>query len=260
MQNKTIPMIFNTEMVKALVNGQKTVTRRPLKIPENWSLRDKKLSTITSSHPKKGKWGALIQNLTDPKFPQSDIVVAPCNVGDLIYVRETFAALGHDDYKQVNPNSTTDIHEFRYKASENECLANCLDHEVRGYKWVPSIHMPRHASRLTLKVTDVRIERVQDITPDEAIKEGFNDWTGFAFTWSSIYLDKSLGWDNNPYVWVIEFEVIHRNVDKCSPEGNEYYCQCDNPKCGNWFTVSKIGTNCQECKEGSMQPQDIEPY
>lgn len=56
-------------------------------------------------------------------------------------------------------------------------------------------------------------------------------------------------------------ELVEVGIVECFwAEDYGYYCQCDNPKCGNWFTVSKIGTNCQECKEGSMQPQDVEPY
>ena len=226
---KAIPMLFQTELVRALLEGRKTVTRRPLDIAIGWELKDRKPTKITSSHPKKGKWGALIRKETfDDKY-QHDLVTAPCFVGDLIYVRETFAALGHNDYQQVNPNHITEIHEYRYKASEKESIANCEDHEVRGYKWVPSIHMPKHASRLTLIITDVRIERVQDITEEQAIKEGMPTdeecqklavesgigWyqkpaIWFKNAWNSIYNN----WDQNPYVWVIEFEVIHKNVDQ----------------------------------------------
>ncbi|WP_070964836.1 ASCH domain-containing protein [Vibrio sonorensis] len=215
---KEVPMIFNTDMVKALLDGRKLVTRRPLTIPECWELHDRKLSKITSSHPKKGRWGALIRKGIGTDFPQSNLVAAPCFVGDLIWVRETFAALGHNDYEQVNPNNLSSIHEYRYKASERDSIANCKDHEVRGYKWVPSIHMPKTASRLTLKVTDVRIERVQDITEEQAEKEGMEParpsslWypyrTSFMDVWDDIYSN----WNQNPYVWVIEFEVIHKNI------------------------------------------------
>lgn len=216
---KTIPMLFQTELVRALLDGRKTVTRRPLDIAPGWELKDRKPTKITSSHPKKGKWGALIRKETfDDKY-QHDLVTAPCFVDDLIYVRETFAALGHNDYQQVNPNHITEIHEYRYKASERESIANCQDHEVRGYKWVPSIHMPRHASRLTLKVTDVRIEQLQDITEEQAINEGMQPArpsslvmpyrTSFMDIWDDIYGS----WTDNPYVWVIEFEVINQNID-----------------------------------------------
>lgn len=210
---KVKPMIFNTEMVKAILAGKKTVTRRPMNPqPEDSGLGYKWFpSNIVQSM-------VQIDNFKEDKEDYlKGFIAHVCPIackGDLIYVRETFAALGHNDYQQVNPRCITDIHEFRYKASEREALANCKDHEVRGYKWVPSIHMPRHASRLTLKVTDVRIEQVQDISEEQAKKEGcsnFPSYRGhFEEIWDSIYQN----WKENPYVWVIEFEVIHKNVDK----------------------------------------------
>lgn len=77
---------------------------------------------------------------------------------------------------------------------------------------VPSIHMPRWASRLTLKVTDVRIEKLNDLrkSDEQVKKEGFENWPQFKHVWESIYGQSK----PNDYVWVIEFEVIHKNVDK----------------------------------------------
>lgn len=248
---KVKPMIFNTEMVKAILAGKKTVTRRPINVQPSGD--DHKALFIVDSTDKKEvgkiKW-------FDGDSTYGNPIKKTCEIGDLIYVRETFAALGHNDYQQVSPRNITEIHEYRYKASERESIANCKDHEVRGYKWVPSIHMPRYASRLTLKVTDVRIERAQDISEEQAEREGvistedygelageenlfdcpecqgfqvhgyigYNGGVGetdcftcdtavkrFGILWDSIYQN----WDKNPYVWVIEFEVIHQNVDKC---------------------------------------------
>lgn len=214
---KAVPMIFNTEMVQALLNDIKGATRRPLKkqpedsglgymwMPSNLHqamIRVSNIDDVECEHKR-----LYLKDLISEACPYGSI-------GDLIYVRETFATLGHHDYQEVSPRNRSEIHEVRFKASERDAIANCPDWEVRGYHWRPSIHMPRWASRLTLKVTDVRIERVKDITRDQVIAEGFNDWTGFAFTWSSIYLKQGLGWDDNPYVWVIEFEVIHKNVDQ----------------------------------------------
>lgn len=76
-------------MVNALLDGRKLVTRRPLVIPEGWELHDRKLSKITSSHPKKGKWGVLIRRGVDTDFPQTNLVPAPCFIDDLVWVRET---------------------------------------------------------------------------------------------------------------------------------------------------------------------------
>lgn len=204
---KAIPMLFQTELVRALLEGRKTVTRRPAKTSYERGMNGPVI---------RGKNGEVSVLNFAP-------IAGLCpfgNVGDLIYVRETFAALGHNDYQQVSPHQITEIHEYRYKASERESIANCQDHEIRGYKWVPSIHMPKHASRLTLKVTNVRIERVQKITVDQAIKEGINHHSmncpkaEFGQLWNDIYNN----WDQNPYVWVIEFEVIHKNVDQVISE------------------------------------------
>ncbi|EPF4179736.1 hypothetical protein ACSSD7_001134 [Vibrio cholerae] len=224
---KVVPMIFNTDMVKALMAGDKLVTRRPTK----------NLSFSELTGFKVGKWAlglGFTHRQTMNNCIRSKLAKCPAQRGDLIYVRETFAALGHNDYQQVSPRNIFDVHEFRYKASERDSIANCADWEVRGYHWRPSIHMPRTASRLTLKVTDVRIEKLQDITEDQCWKEGIEHIDGqfdiyqlsemaktfdgtfedakasFACLWDSIYKD----WHQNPYVWVIEFEVIHQNVDQ----------------------------------------------
>ncbi|OEE38318.1 hypothetical protein A1QO_02760 [Vibrio genomosp. F10 str. ZF-129] len=222
---KHIPMIFNTEMVKALLAGRKGVTRRPMDPQPTDSdtgymwWPSKKLETMVN-----------IDKVTNNEEYWGDLASDICpiaSIGDLIWVRETFAALGHNDYAQVNPNSISEIHEYRYKASERDSIANCKDSEVRGYKWVPSIYMPKSASRITLKVTGIRIERVQDITEDQAVLEGIQtedecqrkavesglSWYQkpvecFKNLWGGIYNN----WDENPYVWVIEFEVLERNV------------------------------------------------
>ena len=202
---KSIPMIFNTEMVQAILSGNKTVTRRPSKKEITYSknggfICDGYMHGIGFTHEE------TMRNFTSSKY-------APVKVGDEIYVRETFASLDHN-----LTNSTHllgKVHEVRYKASENEALGNESDWEVRGYKWSPSIHMPKWASRITLKVTDVRVERVQDITEEQSIKEGvYPAWpsslvtphrTSFMVLWDDIY---PFTWCHNPYVWVIAFEVI----------------------------------------------------
>ncbi|MFO4711729.1 hypothetical protein V5H05_09270 [Vibrio cholerae] len=196
---KVVPMIFNTDMVKALIAGDKGVTRRPVKIDYE-----------------RGMNGPVVRGRNGEVSVLSFAPIAGLcpfgNFGDLIYVRETFGCCG---VRSV------------YKADDDG--ASCM---VK--KWTPSIHMPRTESRLTLKVTDVRIERVQDITEDQCWKEGIEHIDGqfdihklsemaktfdgtfedakalFACLWDSIYQN----WHQNPYVWVIEFEVIHQNVDK----------------------------------------------
>ncbi|EGR0073150.1 hypothetical protein FR275_00280 [Vibrio cholerae] len=210
---KVVPMIFNTDMVKALMAGDKRVTRRPVKIDYE-----------------RGMNGPVVRGRNGEVSVLSFAPIAGLcpfgNFGDLIYVRETFRLFNHSDECGCSdycacPPSGTPVY-----------FATCGDDSES--KWKPSIHMPRTASRLTLKVTDVRIERVQDITEDECWKEGVEHIDGqfdinqlsemaktfdgtfedakasFACLWDSIYQN----WNQNPYVWVIEFEVIHQNVDK----------------------------------------------
>ncbi|HGE6138839.1 hypothetical protein D6U64_15075 [Vibrio cholerae] len=228
---KVVPMIFNTDMVKALMAGDKTVTRRPIYSPaknihalghcciqhreagDEW-YKDR----VWSMRTKSGAWG----DYTHEDFMK----FSPCKIDDLIYVRETFRLFNHSDECGCSdycscPPSGTPVY-FATCGGDSES------------KWKPSIHMPRTASRLTLKVTDVRIERVQNITEEQCWKEGIEHIDGqfdiyqlsemaktfdgtfedakasFACLWDSIYKD----WHQNPYVWVIEFEVIHQNVDQ----------------------------------------------
>ncbi|EMW3082598.1 hypothetical protein AAEX90_001847 [Vibrio cholerae] len=202
---KVVPMIFNTDMVRALMAGDKVVTRRPAK---NLSFSERVGFIV-------GEWAYGIGwNLRETmnNCIRSKSAKCPSKIGDLIYVRETFGCCG---VRSV------------YKADDDG--ASCM---VK--KWTPSIHMPRTESRLTLKVTDVRIEKLQDITEEQCWKEGVEHIDGqfdihqlsemaktfdgtfedakalFACLWDSIYQN----WKQNPYVWVIEFEVIHQNVDK----------------------------------------------
>lgn len=203
---KVVPMIFNTDMVKALMAGDKRVTRRPVKIDYERGMN------VPVVRGRNGEVSVL-------SFAPIAGLCPFVNFGDLIYVRETFRLFNHSDECGCSdycscPPSGTPVY-----------FANCGGDSES--KWKPSIHMPRAASRLTLKVTDVRIERVQDITEEQAIKEGINKHHqlpafkspigyhtspvyAFEELWNSIYGN----WEENPYVWVIEFEVIHQNVDK----------------------------------------------
>jgi hypothetical protein len=204
---KTIPMIFNQQMVKALMDGRKTVTRRPL---SNQPIKNGSFWDF--------KWGAGSSLDYLPILAgHATANAAPCKVGDLIWVRETFRQFNSSDECGCSdspcgcPNNGTYIYKENGDSGES--------------KWKPSIHMPRKASRLTLRITDVRCERVQLITEESAEKEGvapaFIDEfgncptpprfkNGFYKLWDSIYSN----WHENPWVWVIEFEVIHKNVDE----------------------------------------------
>ena len=213
---KTIPMIFNQEMVKALIDGRKTVTRRPIKYfkdPAHWSLR------IEDNR--------LMQSLNGHRETPTGLSV-PFKAGDLIWVRETFCLGRLDEVDAEHPADRTlfvdQCCHDNYFVQKEWAVSKGAE-ELDEVKWKPSIHMPRKASRLTLRVTDVRCETVQQITEESAQKEGvapaFIDEfgncpttprfkNGFYKVWDGIYSN----WDENPWVWVIEFEVIHKNVDE----------------------------------------------
>lgn len=201
------PMIFNTEMVRSLLDGRKVQTRRPFTDAKKrlfeYAAMVGECSYFISN-------GYLHENDTPYIYDFS-----PVDAGDLIYVRETFRLFdssnecGCSDAPCGCPRTGTPIYFSDCSCSES--------------KWTPSIHMPRWASRLTLKVTGVRVERVQDISKADAEAEGFKlppvDGQGFSIgaktnfrhAWEKIYGDS---WERNDWVWVIDFEVIRQNVDE----------------------------------------------
>lgn len=193
------PILFNTEMVQAILDGRKTCTRRVVKgyIPKDAEFG------YTAFTPK----GAIsCRGIFETNYPGygEKFFKLPYHRGDILYVRETWC-------------SAYDGEKFFYLADK---LTNREERLLLNYddvKWHPSIHMPKGAARIWLKVTDVRIERLQDITETQAQAEGCNSGllTGpctargqFENLWNSTIkkpdADK-YGWSANPWVWVIEF-------------------------------------------------------
>lgn len=205
---KVRSILFNTEMAKAILDGRKTCTRRVVKgyIPKDAEFG------YTAFTPK----GAIsCRGIFETNYPGygEKFFKLPYHRGDILYVRETWC-------------SAYDGEKFFYLADK---LTNREERLLLNYddvKWHPSIHMPKGAARIWLKVTDVRIERLQDITETQAQAEGCNSGllTGpctargqFENLWNSTIkkpdADK-YGWSANPWVWVIEFE-------RCEKPGKE---------------------------------------
>ncbi|ENY6786691.1 hypothetical protein ACF1CY_004215 [Providencia rettgeri] len=233
-------IIFNTEMVRAILDGRKTQTRRVMKpqpVPINdganhvWYCDKIKADLDVKDALQDGivGWYGLISS------------VCPFGgVGDRLWVRETFALLGNEDGVCVDWNDNI------LKAGEEQAAriykASCEqkdgdyglwsipddadwkphtdNHKYEG-TWRPSIHMPRWASRITLEITNVRVERLQSISEEDAKAEGFDNsqsdaansigWfekpiRAFRRAWENIYGTE--GWDSNPWVWVIEFKRV----------------------------------------------------
>jgi hypothetical protein len=208
------PILFNTEMVKAILKGQKTCTRRIIKNKyEN--------ADIDWFENKYGKRLVCIQNdapapRKNPNGTTTHSLVAmeeikkPYNIGDILYVRETWCDVETDFRK----DDDIDLGDCKYIFKVDD---NGEEHPlIEGYikRWRPSIHMPKKASRIFLKVTDVRTERIQDITEEQIKKEGIREEfpplaeDSFRELWDST--TKDYKWCLNPWVWVIEFERIEK--------------------------------------------------
>lgn len=185
---RVLPMLFNTEMVKAILDGRKTCTRRLVKF-------------LPGENP---QWTGYIKDglmLYNGKNKPC-IRKAPYQPGDILYVRETWcSAYGGEKYFYLADKLTN---------REERSLLNYDD-----VKWHPSIHMPKEAARIWLKVTEVRMERLQDILEEEpgpncqVVKEGVRYGCDFIAVWNSTIKESDrvvYGWDANPYVWAIEFE------------------------------------------------------
>ena len=223
---KARPIIFQGHTVCALVDDRKTHSRRIVnarKSAEGLVLSPGIGYDIASEHQESlAIQGYELTKHDDGLFT----VIPPCpysQPGDLLWVRESFR----------NARSGAPI----YRADKAKSMG--MDEYSDRHKWKSSIYMPRWASRLTLRITDVRVERVQDISEDDAVAEGLRvvkeddailwysglateDWGGWSELWQpddpvAAYRDlwESINgnWDENPWVWVLEFEVIQANVD-----------------------------------------------
>lgn len=204
------PILFAGPMVRAILEGRKTVTRRLMK-PQptssnqgghSWPCKVHQTMLHVEQELQNGEgiWGGL----ADSACPHG----AP---GDRLWVRETFATLSAGQYEPVKPAYGYG-QEVRFAATDP--LADC-DVGVRGYPWRPSIHMPRWASRILLEITAIRVERVQDISDEQALAEGVDQTNTsipgyarqrFRDLWESI--NGAGSWDANPWVWVVEFRRV----------------------------------------------------
>lgn len=199
------PILFNTDMVRATLDERKTATRRVLKQP-------------FEIHPN--------GYITKPRGNERlCLYEPPYRPGDILYVRESvFQGVGH--YLDVSGETIEFLtDDFEYYADGKHKKGHWKDkHEHVWMNRRPSIHMPKEAARIFLKVKDVRVERLQDITDVGAEKEGaqpnnpcdydVQQWPNkehFKKIWNSTIKKSDLdlyGWDANPWVWVIEFEKL----------------------------------------------------
>lgn len=176
------PILFNTEMVRAILDDRKSVTRRVVK-PGHLRVLD---SQYHKEHPE-----------VPDKTLLEKLCLPPYQPGDTLWVRETWNGDWCDHYI--------------YKADGGSAKAAGYAAEP---KWRPSIHMPREAARLFLRVKEVSVEKLREISALSAMDEGVTDWNDFVRLWNTTIKSADLplyGWDANPWVWVIEFERIGKD-------------------------------------------------
>lgn len=192
------PILFNTDMVRAILDGRKSCTRR--------------IAKGIVSFDESGKFNVLVRGEWAGPMHEADLIQLKSKYKpeDILYVRETWCELPYG---------------YEYKTNEEK-----IGFLGKQTKWHPSIHMPKAAARIFLNVTDVRMERLQDITEEQAKLEGAIDNRGhihspdneynkihsarehFSIIWNSTIKKEDIdryGWEENPYVWVIEFERIN---------------------------------------------------
>ncbi|OIN55633.1 hypothetical protein [Arsenicibacter rosenii] len=234
------PILFSDPMIKAVHSGRKTQTRRIIKFqpPDDTDTTVYKFATnVTGPSSKnfnKHHWLGFDRNdeikVNDPNQPYFRCPYG--NVGDILWVRETFSRIPKTAYWHdlsiPHTESTDDYSWYIYRAGWNRSKS--------GICWKPSIHMPYEACRIWLEITNIRVERLQDISEQDAWAEGCKrgepadnggyfpadepdprgrgelgwdcarDW--YADLWELIHGENS--WDANPWVWVIEFKITEK--------------------------------------------------
>lgn len=204
--SRVLPILFNTDMVRAILDGRKTVTRRICKDANEYVVPD-------MSFYDADKRTYAVHNFADKEHTnQLSIAERTCLIcpGDILYVRETWC-----DDRQFTHDDTPGQYFYRV----DSMYPKNGDNVFLNVKWHPSIHMPKEAARIWLKVKDVRVERLQEIDDKGAYDEGAGEKgviyqiggrvCEFAKIWKSTIKKSDLdryGWDANPWVWVIEFE------------------------------------------------------
>ena len=214
---KERPILFSGEMVRAILDGHKSMTRRVI------NPQPRELSVLCGD----GRWRS--QNGT-PGFS------CPYGKqGDLLWVRETWYPAVRVSSIMITaawtPSEIASATEAQYKADAD---AGAFELS-KSLRWKPSIHMPRWASRVTLQVTGVRVEQVKDISREDAIAEGAPDqWFDgdtmrnfvpqgwYENLWDSLNAKRGYSWASNPWVWVISFRpctAANQGLEPTAPKG-----------------------------------------
>lgn len=217
------PILFSGEMVRAILDGRKTQTRRV----GNMRGADRVRWHVGETHAWGAKpperyegWVAEVDALKGLLLPLRCPFGQP---GDWLWVRETFCPVDDREYGGV---VWTDYRATPRYSAEHPAGWDAAPDDAEALKWRPSIFMPRRASRISLEVTGIRVERIQDIGGQDAMAEGVERWeygykgapctsevfptawTAFRSRWDALNGKRGYGWDANPWVWVIEFRRV----------------------------------------------------
>lgn len=218
------PILFNTDMTKAVLDGRKTATRRIVKAPVLYNCTEPPSRIFRDGDLFQFQWNT-------GKTVGGFAIKPPYLPGDVLYVRETWTKDNHGKYyfRADFDSDYLDPCETLSGGYPESCAyhpgCDGCEREPQRIRWHPSIHMPKEAARIFLRVTDVRVERLQDITVAGLQQEGilpegylsqfavmtsdcYERWKAL---WDSTVKPAVLslyGWEANPYVWVIEFECI----------------------------------------------------
>jgi hypothetical protein len=213
------PILFQTEMVQAILEGRKTQTRRTKGFtnenPGDWEVQVVRSFPVSKTDP--AYYGVFFKHKIYPN--KTGLIKSQYGKpGDLLWVRETWAHT-----KQLNINFEDESYGYVYKSDDQ------IWESYEEWKWKPSIHMPKDAARIWLMIEDIRVERVQEISEKDAILEGIEKvelhsqpkWKrydegfctmyptiSFKSLWHSINGEES--WNANPWVWVIQFRVLSK--------------------------------------------------
>jgi hypothetical protein len=215
------PILFSTPMVQAILDGRKTMTRRVCKdiagYDFKWGLDREpyigNYKVFTKTEPGKWDWVTLenqwlydLQTAVDDS--RTHLLKCPYQPGDILWVRETWSKDENGEY----------VYRTNYGTTEDDSFPPSM------FKWKPSIHMPKVAARIWLEVTNVRVERLQEIATDDAKAEGVLQpgvipsntlirntegsipRTNFKILWDSLNAKRGYGWDSDPWVWVVSFK------------------------------------------------------
>lgn len=204
---KDKPIIFSGPMVQAILEGRKTMTRRAITVPWCKGMRSMPYEPYYVETD-----GRLLYMDECGEYHPMENKCPYGKPGTRLWVRETWASwcdecdnnqgTGYDDATCGHG----DCNRYAYKADNKGCP---------GGKWRPSIHMPKEAARIWLEVTNVRVERLQEITYDDCLREGLWDYgtdvdtlAAFQDLWQKLNAKRGYGWEVNPWVWAVEFKGI----------------------------------------------------